>query len=347
MSVYKIFPLFLLFFAAESFGAEPVRPVRILFIAGQGSHGYGVHEFYAGSVLLAEALEHFVSEKPLDSNGTLLPEIKTTIHRNAKPGDTFMFDDADVVVVFCDGGGRYPLRGQEDRLEKLRQAGKGFVFLHYALCGSQGNDAQKPSALPPDAQFILKATGGVYEIFHSVNPSYTAEFKSLPDHPVTRGVRPFSIDDEWYFHMRFLNDWSTEQILDRTVPNLHAILVTVPPDETKQRRDGAHSGNPTVRNRLGKPEIVAWAFQRDDGGRGFGLTGGDQHWNFANPDFRKLLLNAILWTAKAEVPPAGVSVPSPDFEELQKNLDEPNRLTPEMEKTIRQQIDRKKKESVL
>ncbi|MDR1962918.1 MAG: ThuA domain-containing protein [Planctomycetaceae bacterium] len=340
MPLYKIFlPLLLLLFVVEGFGSESGQPVRILFIAGQPSHGYGIHEFYAGSVLLANALEQFVSEKPLNHDGTVLPKIKTTVHRNAKAGDLFAFDDADVIIVFCDGGGNYPLRGQEDRLEKLRKAGKGFIFLHYALCGSQENNVQKPPVLPSDAQFILKATGGVYEIFHSVNPSYTAVFESLPKHPITRGVRPFSIDDEWYFHMRFLNDLSTEQILDGTIPNLHAILVTVPPDETKQRQDGAHSGNPVVRKRLGQPEIVAWAFQRDDGGRGFGFTGGDRHWNFAHPDFRKLLFNAILWTAKIEVPESGISTPSPNFEELQKNLDEPDNLTPEMKKMIQKRID--------
>jgi hypothetical protein len=75
---------------------------------------------------------------------------------------------------------------------------------------------------------------------------------------------------------------------------------------------------------LGKPEIVAWALQREDGGRGFGFTGGDRHWNFANPDFQKLLLNAIIWTAKIEVPPNGIIVPAKSIEELKKSLDKLN-----------------------
>jgi hypothetical protein len=334
----NILPLFLLLVGASVVTAEQsVKPIKILFVSGQPSHGYGIHEFYAGSMVLANALEQSVSEKQFGANR--IPKIETIIHRNAKVGDSFAFDDADVIVVFCDGGGRYPLRGQEDRLEKLRQAGKGFVFLHYALCGSQGNDAQKPPELPADAKFILKATGGVYETFHSVNPSYTAEFKSIPAHPITRGVRPFTIEDEWYFHMRFLNE-NTEQILAHPkTAALQAILVTTPPDAVKQLPDGAHSGNPTVRERLGKPEILAWAFQREDGGRGFGFTGGDNIGNFAHPDFRKLLLNAIVWTAGVEIPESGFVTPPPSFEELQKNLDTPDKPTPAQTESLRKKIN--------
>ncbi|MDR2755692.1 MAG: ThuA domain-containing protein [Planctomycetaceae bacterium] len=331
--------IFILFGLTGSLIAADSQPVNILFIAGKPSHDYGVHEFYAGSVLLAEALEQFVSKKSFGTDGKTLPEIRTKIHRNAQYGNTFDFDNTDVVVVFCDGGNNYPLRGQEERLEKLRQAGKGFVFLHYALCGSQGNDSQKPPELPPDAKLILRTIGGVYEIFRSVNPFYKAEFQNLPNHPVTRGVRPFAIEDEWYFHMRFLNDLTTEQIIENSLPNSpQAILVTIPPDAVKQRSDGAHSGNPVVRNRLGKPEIVAWVLQREDGGRGFGFTGGDQLWNFAHPDFLKLLLNAIVWTAKIEVPENGITVPVKSFEELKKHLDKPNQLTPEIEQSLRKKL---------
>ena len=52
-------------------------------------------------------------------------------------------------------------------------------------------------------------------------------------------------------------------------------------------------------------EVVAWAFNREDGGRSFGFTGGHTHTNWANDDFRRLVVNAILWTAKVEVPKDG------------------------------------------
>ena len=55
----------------------------------------------------------------------------------------------------------------------------------------------------------------------------------------------------------------------------------------------------------GRDEVLAWAVERPDGGRGFGFTGGHFHRNWGDPNFRKLVLNAILWTAGLDVPPSG------------------------------------------
>ena len=69
-----------------------------------------------------------------------------------------------------------------------------------------------------------------------------------------------------------------------------------------------------------KPAVVAWAVERKDGGRGFGFTGGHYHAGWANDSQRTLVLNAIVWTAKAEVPAAGVVTKFTE-EELKANLD--------------------------
>ena len=57
-----------------------------------------------------------------------------------------------------------------------------------------------------------------------------------------------------------------------------------------------------------------------NGGRGFGFTGGHFHDNWGNEEFRKTVLNALVWVAKAKVPEAGVqsSVTPAD---LDANLD--------------------------
>ena len=36
-----------------------------------------------------------------------------------------------------------------------------------------------------------------------IEKALRAEVAALPDHAITRGVRPFAIEDEWYYHMRF------------------------------------------------------------------------------------------------------------------------------------------------
>jgi hypothetical protein len=98
------------------------------------------------------------------------------------------------------------------------------------------------------------------------------------------------------------------------------ILTATPPANTLDRPDGPHSGNPAVRAKIGQPQHVAWAVERDDGGRGFGFTGGHVHRNWGDDNFRKLVLNALLWVAKAEVPKDGVaSSVTPD--DVALNLD--------------------------
>src|SRR5262249_38039140 len=100
------------------------------------------------------------------------------------------------------------------------------------------------------------------------------------------------------------------------------ILTAVPPDSTRGKpgANDSHGGNPEVQKHAGEPEHVLWALQRPDGGRGFGFTGGHYHKNRGNDEFRKLVLNAIVWSAKADVPANGVNCSvSPDA--LKQNLD--------------------------
>jgi hypothetical protein len=89
------------------------------------------------------------------------------------------------------------------------------------------------------------------------------------------------------------------------------------------RPDGHHSGNPEVRKRVEakQPQHVCWVVERPEGGRGFGFTGLHFHDNWGHDDFRKTVLNAICWIAKAEIPADGIATPTPTQEELDANLD--------------------------
>jgi hypothetical protein len=70
-----------------------------------------------------------------------------------------------------------------------------------------------------------------------------------------------------------------------------------------------------------EPQHMAWCSENENGSRGFGFTGGHFHWNWGHPDFRKLVLNAILWTAHADVPAGGVPSSVTKVEELTANQD--------------------------
>jgi type 1 glutamine amidotransferase len=207
-------------------------------------------------------------------------------------------------VIYSDGGEGHPLL-RDHRLETLAGAikhGAGLVCIHYAV---------EPIKARGEKEF-LDWIGGCFEIDWSVNPTWKADYRTLPQHPITRGVNPFKIEDEWYFHMRFHNGMT----------GVTPILSAVAPPSTMDRRDGPHEGNPAVRESVknGETQHMAWAFERADDGRGFGFTGGHYHRSWGNDDLRKLVLNAILWTAKVEVPKDGVTS-HVTAEDLKKNLD--------------------------
>jgi type 1 glutamine amidotransferase len=281
---------------ASAAGAAEVAKKNIVMIAGRPSHGPGQHEHNAGVQLLAKCLR--------EAN---LP-IELKVHLNGEWPSDETISTADTILIYADGGGGHPAL-KDNRLEqlgKVMERGCGFVCLHYGV---------EPTTAKGNKEFI-QWMGGCFETHWSVNPHWDANFKDLPKHPITSGVQPFTSRDEWYFHMRFRDNMN----------GVSPILSDVPPDSTLSRPDGAHSGNPAVREAVKnkKPQHVAWAVQRDDGGRGFGFTGGHFHSGWANDQQRKTVLNAIVWTAKVEVPASGVESKVTE-EDMQANLDKKGR----------------------
>ncbi len=264
---------------------------RIVMIAGKPSHGPGEHEHHAGLLLFQKCLAD-------------VPGIKVDVYAGGWPPDSGVLDSAAAIVIYGDGGGAHPaLQGDHlQRLGALMKQGVGLACIHYAV---------EPTVAKGQNEF-LDWIGGCFEINRSVNPMWEADFKTLPVHPIARGVQPFKIKDEWYFNMRFRDGMN----------GVTPILAAVPPAATMSRRDGPHEGNPGVRAAVqrGDSQVVAWATVRADGGRGFGFTGGHYHRNWGDDNFRKIVLNGILWVAKVDVPPDGVksTVTAAD---LTENLD--------------------------
>ncbi len=265
---------------------------KVVLIAGHKSHGYMAHEHKAGCMLLAEAL-----------NDSGLP-IKAEVVTGGWPKDESVLDDADSIVIYADGGPGHPFNNHLAKLNDLMKKGVGLVCIHYGVEVPKG----------PSGEAFLEWTGGYFEPNWSVNPHWDADYEKLPNHPITRGVKPFKINDEWYYHMRFRDQMA----------GVTPILSDLPPQSTLKRADGPHSGNPAVRKAVanGETQHMAWATEREDGGRGFGFTGGHFHWNWGNDQFRKLMLNAIAWTAHVDVPKAGVPSKELTVGDLMANQDE-------------------------
>jgi hypothetical protein len=254
---------------------------RLTLVAGRPSHAPGEHEFLLGMELLARCLVD-------------VPDLLVRVVTDGQLADDVLAD-ADALVLFSDGGAGHPFL-EGDRLAALAtrvEAGLALGLMHFAV------------ELPADqgAREVTEWIGGVYQDGVSCNPIWEASFEGFPEHPVTRGVQPFTVRDEWYFNIRFADPHPDE-------PDgcFQPILVAVPSDAV---RAGPyvwpHGPYPHIVAASGRPEVLMWVQERSDGRRGFGLTGGHFHSNWDDDDFRRVVLNALVWSSGLDVPPGGVN----------------------------------------
>ncbi len=264
-------------FSAQTPLAKGADHAKIVVLAGNPSHGPGEHEFNAGTKLIVKCLKESA------------PDVEPVLVTGGWPKDESVFKGAKSVVFFMDGGGGHPMIRTKERMTRMRglmDQGVGLVCLHYAV--------EYPKGAVGDQ--LLDWLGGYYETGLSDNPHNDSLITPKADHPISRGVKPFHANDEWYFKIRFRPDDA------RVTPIL--IAEKLVGHDKKTYHD----------------QVVAWATERADGGRSFGFTGAHFHRNWGDADFRKLVLNAILWTAKVEVPSSGVKS-DVSADELKENLD--------------------------
>lgn len=264
---------------------------RLVMIAGSPSHGPGDHEFNAGVHLFEKCLKGF-------------PGLELITFYSGYPKDDSALDTADAIVCYADGGAGHPLVREKrlERIGKLMAKGVGLMCMHY------GVEVPKDLGGPEFKEWI----GGYYENAYSCNPMWSPEFKEFPKHPICNGVKPFTIRDEWYFNMRFRGD---------DAKSVTPILSAVPSDAV---RDGPYvypkGPYKHIQEAKGRSEAMMWAIERKDGGRGVGFTGGHVHRNWLEPNFRKVVLNALVWLTKLEVPADGVKSEVTE-EDIKANLD--------------------------
>ena len=192
------------------------------------------------------------------------------------PKNEQLLESADVIVVYSNGDGKQGLLANSVRvqlIDKLIDKGVGFVNLHASIC--------YPAPYVKQGQ---KWIGGVWTDAYSKGNRghWKSSHDSFPAHPVTRGVSPWKADDGW-----------CHKIL---IPEENRINLTPLLWSSKKHKGSAKGG---------EDDIVAWTFERKDGGRSFSCSGAHGHWEWANDGLRQMIVNGILWTAKKEVPSKG------------------------------------------
>ena len=221
------------------------------------------------------------------------PGVWPVMVRNGWPTNESILTGARTVVVYVEGGGKQPFfePPRWARLKQLMDSGAGLVMVHQAVDFPIGPDRE-----------VKEWLGGVWTRDIGCRGHWDMELKPLAEHPVLRGVGAFPVKgDGWLYNLHFAHARVTP-LLAGPVP-------------------ASSRSTPDAKKHAGRDEVMAWAFERGNGGRSVGFTGCDLHRNWALPEQRRLMLNAILWTAKLPVPDGGAAANfSPA--DLEKNLDD-------------------------
>lgn len=261
-------------FAAES--------ARILIVVGPTDHPPGTHEVAAGGRVMQHCLENMAN----------LPRVRVDLF-NEWPKDKAVRAAASTVVFIGDTFPPNRLPNAEQNLAELgemMQRGCGIVCVHYAT-GLLGKDV-KPDGDHP----LLRWLGGYFanrscphhESFAKIFPAATIT-PAAPQHPVWRGGRAFTVNDEPYTHNYF------GPAGNQPAANVTVLATSMlPPDAPKL-------------------EPVSWCIERPDSGRGFAIVMPHFYRNWKHEDLRRYLLNGIVWSAKLDVPADGVRTTLPDL----------------------------------
>ena len=281
LSVFQILVI-LLVLQCQSFAQEP-ETLRVVLIAGPNDHcddNLPCHKYIQDMKIIRDCL--------LQQSG-----IKVTFLIGERPLIGSL-DEVDVVVVHAasddtesEWNALFPRLNQKKQyrnkeylaflnyLDKRMEEGMGLVALHYATSVNHKQSVKR----------YKKWIGGHFDdktsqaIGDERNPDTFVALETVklktPNHPVLRGIKPWTTEAEYYYNL---------DIEDNAIPILTSALPINKP----------------------KDEVIAWAFERPAGGRGFGFTGCHNHNNMYLEDFRRFVLNIILWTGGLEVPKSGV-----------------------------------------
>ncbi|MDR0898570.1 MAG: ThuA domain-containing protein [Oscillospiraceae bacterium] len=189
---------------------------------------------------------------------TLLPADRFAVQVTTDPNDLTALSEApDLFINFKDGiaDTQIPTPNWYDgALEALlprwvQQEGMGFLGVHCGLAN-----------IPPEHAAFHQVLRGRF-LHHP--PQCEVTFTPAQDHPITQGVRPFTITDEHYF---------VEVLADET--------------QVLGRTSSVHGDN-----------IALWAHQMGKG-RVCGVTPGHSLAVLQHPEYVKLLQNAIDWVTR-------------------------------------------------
>ncbi len=243
--------------------AQAATPKRVLILCqGPDGHPAGSHEFIAGARILEACLK-------------AQPDIEVRVVQadDPWPRGPLELAETDAAVLYLAEGAKWIDRDEarKQAFQDLAARKGGLAALHWAI----GTKSAEP-------------IGGFVKLFGGCHGGPDRKYRVLETrldfpaepHPISQGIAPFDIKDEFYFRLKFA--------------------------------EAPHGPQPVVRALIDQqPETVAWAWDRADGGRSFGFSGLHFHENWRRVEYRRLTTQGILWTLKLPIAKEGVAVDVP------------------------------------
>ncbi len=199
--------------------------------------------------------------------------IEAVLVKEDWPADEAVFDGAKSIVFYTDGGGKQAYLSTAKRIatiQKLADDGVGIVSIHQAV--------EFPLRFVKQSMAWM---GAVYLKPRAGRGHWDSKHEQFPEHPVSQGVTAWEINDGW------LNGFTFAKKTKGITPLVWS----------GKEHVGSQKG--------GVKDVVAWTFDRPDGGRSFNFSGLDAHSAFENAGMTQLMVNGILWTAGQPVPKDG------------------------------------------
>lgn len=253
---------------------------KIVLVAGKPSSKPLGHEYFAGCALFRDWLKQ-------------TPGVFPIMARDGWPQDESIFENASSVVFYMDGGDKIPFLEKKrwNLVQRLAKKKVGLVFLHQMV------DFPDKRA---DAAMAL--FGADWQADKGGRGHWESSFSKFPNHPAANGLKPFKINDGWLYNLHFVPG----------MKGVTPILVTVPP--LSSRKNAELLANPN------REELIAWTYDRPDGGRTYAFTAADWHPNWEVESVRRTVINGILWTSGIRIPAGGAPVKL-EPGSLNRNLD--------------------------
>lgn len=292
--------------------AQNVPTKVIYFLAGPKDHageeGSGRHETRRDLLVLQHCIDSI-------SNATGV-KIVTKFSYKRTALDIEDLKGVDAIIIECSAEGSskerahplFPPSNGDTRtydkatlaylaqVDSLHKAGMGIMVLHWGITTTN----QKAT------QYYLSWFGSSSMSGYTRNPlGYWAvkPIEAAKNHPILRGVGPFNYKDE---------------IFSRMVVN------PGDPYRTDLLTGTIEKSNQGASEPLG----IATAYDKN-GARGVLWGGMDYHSALKNENYRRFVLNAILWTAGIDVPKGGVKSTARQLQLSPDNPDNFDRLKPE------------------